>query len=72
MAEPTTKIHGKRVTESQLINEIHSLLHGTGSRPYPLSVTEVAKILGVSRMTIYRYVRKMKKDKSVPKLRDGH
>jgi len=52
MAEPTTKIHGKRVTEPQLMHEIHSLLHGTGSRPYPLSVTEVAKTLDISRMTV--------------------
>jgi len=51
--QPHIRLKKKRSTESEIINEIHSLLHDTGNRPYPLAVTETAKILGVSRDTIY-------------------
>lgn len=36
-------------------------------QPYPLTVTETAKVLGVSRNTIYRYVKKMKEEKKILK-----
>lgn len=64
------RLQKKKATEEQIINEIHSLLHGTGPRPYPLSVTETAKLLGVSRDTIYRYIKKMKEDKKILKTKD--
>lgn len=54
----------------QIINEIHSILHRTGSRSYPLTVTETAKVLGVSRDTIYRYVKKMKDQSKILKTKD--
>ena len=70
MSRPHIKLKKKRSTEDQIINEIHSLLHGTGTRPYPLTVTETAKVLGVSRDTIYRYVKKMKGESRILKTQD--
>lgn len=46
------------------------MLYGTGSRPYPLTVTETAKVLGVSRDTIYRYVKMMNGEKRILKTKD--
>ena len=65
------KLHGCKSTEEQITNEIYNLITGKGSRPYPLSVTETAKMLGVSRETIYQYIRKMKGDKSIQKTSSG-
>ncbi|MEX0861220.1 helix-turn-helix domain-containing protein [Nitrosopumilus sp.] len=65
------KIHGHKSTEEQITNEIHSLITGKGSRPYPLSVTETAKTLGVSRETIYQYIRKMKGSQAIQKTSSG-
>ncbi len=53
---PRTKLYGKRATEQELLSEITSLLTGH-SRPYPLRPTEIAQILGVSRQTIYQYIK---------------
>jgi hypothetical protein len=70
MITPRIRLKKKRSTEDQIINEIHSLLYGTGSRPYPLTVTETAKVLGVSRDTIYRYVKLMNGEKKILKTKD--
>ncbi len=70
MSRPHIKLKNKRTTEDQIIEEIHCLLHGTGNRPYPLTVTETAKILGVSRDTVYRYIKKMKGEKKILKTKD--
>ncbi len=70
LSRPHIRLQKKRSTEEQIINEIHSLLYGTGSRPYPLTVTETAKVLGVSRDTIYRYIKKMKDESKILKTKD--
>ncbi len=70
MSRPHIRLQKKRATEDQIINEIYNLLHGTGNRPYPLTVTETAKVLGVSRDTIYRYVKKMKGESKILKTKD--
>lgn len=70
MSRPHIRLQKKRATEDQITNEIYNLLHGTGNRPYPLTVTETAKVLGVSRDTIYRYVKKMKGESKILKTRD--
>jgi len=70
LSRPHIKLQKKRSTEEQITHEIHSLLHGTGTRPYPLTVTETAKILGVSRDTIYRYVKKMNGESKILKTKD--
>ena len=57
MRSPRIRLYGKRVTKDQIILEITNLLHGTSvRRPYSLPVQEVAKVLGVSRATIYKYI----------------
>jgi len=65
------KIRKKRATEQQITEEIFSLLHGNGSRPYSLSVTEIAKTLGVSRDTVYRYIKKMKDVQQILRDKNG-
>ncbi len=68
---PRVRLDGKKTTTKALIHEIISLLQGTSvRRPYPLSVTEVAKILGVTRHTIYNYIN-LAKDQSIPRLENG-
>ena len=59
------KLYGRKSTEEKITNEIYNLITGKGSRPYPLSITETAKTLKVSRVTIYRYIKKMKGAKSI-------
>jgi hypothetical protein len=44
---------------------------GKGPRPYPVSITETTKLLGVSRDTIYRYIKKMKGDKVIKRIPSG-
>lgn len=46
------------------MQEISDLVQGTGSRPYPIPMTEVAKMLGVCRKTVYNYMKRMKLEKS--------
>jgi len=59
------RLYGKRVIEEQITQEITDLLHGESARPYPLSVTETARLLGVCRTTVYNYLKRMKSlDKS--------
>jgi len=57
---PRVKLRGRRPTEEKIAQEISDLLHGEGARPYPLSVTETAKLLGVCRTTVYNYLKRMK------------
>jgi len=57
---PKVRLHGKKASESQIIQEISNMIHGTGSRPYPIPITEVAKNLGVCRKTVYNYIKRMK------------
>jgi len=66
LSRPHIRLQKKRSTEEQITNEIHSLLHGTGFRPYPLTVTEAAKVLGVMG-TIYRYIKKKEGEKKILK-----
>jgi len=53
------RINGKRASEEKITQEIAKLLHGNGYRPYPLSVTETAKLLGVCRSTVYNYLKRI-------------
>jgi len=66
LSRPHIKLK-KRTAEEQIINEIHSLLHVTGPRQYPLTATDTAKVLGVFHDTIYRYIKKMKEKKRFSK-----
>jgi len=57
---PRMRLNGKRVSETQIVQEISDMVYGTGSRPYPIPMTEVAKMLGVCRKTVYNYMKRMK------------
>lgn len=57
---PRIRLNGKRPSETQVLQEISDMIHGTGSRPYPLPITEIAKMLGVSRATVYNYIKRMR------------
>jgi len=54
------RLNGKKSSEIQILQEISAMIHGTGSRPYPIPITEVAKMLGVTRKTVYNYIKRMK------------
>ncbi|NND87288.1 MAG: hypothetical protein HKM23_08230 [Nitrosopumilus sp.] len=71
MGRTYIRIRKKRATEQQIADEIFSLLHGNGSRPYSLSFTETAKTLAVSRDTIYRYIKKMHGTQQILKDKNG-
>lgn len=64
---PKLKIRGKRATAEQIESEISALIHGNGSRPYPISTSEVARILGISRTTVYYYLNRLKEQGKVSK-----
>jgi len=65
------RLNGRRITREHLLEEITTLLQGTSQRrPYPLTITEVARLLNTSRQTIYNYV-KLSKDDSIPRLGNG-
>ncbi len=59
---PRIKLNGRRAAEEQITQEISSLIHGKSVRPYPLSVTETAKILGVCRTTFYNYLKRIREN----------
>jgi DNA-binding NtrC family response regulator len=61
---PRLRLHGKKASETQIMQEISEMIHGTGSRPCPIPMTEVAKMLGVCRKTVYNYMKRMKLEKS--------
>jgi len=71
LARTFIKIRKRRATEQQITDEIFLLLYGNGSRSYSLSVTETAKTLGVSRDTIYRYIKKMNGAQQILKNKNG-
>jgi DNA invertase Pin-like site-specific DNA recombinase len=53
------RLDGKNVTEEQISSEIYNLIHGVGEKPYPLTVIETAKFLGIDVHTVYTYMHKM-------------
>ena len=61
---PRMHLHSKKASETQIIQEISEMINGTGSRPYPLPITEVAKMLGVCRKTVYNYIKRMELEKT--------
>ncbi len=70
--KPRIRLYGKKVTQEQITNEIHSLLHGNADQPYPLSAGEIAKVLGIDKKTVYNYIRKFPKQDDIAKLPSGH
>ena len=72
MARRKLSLYGKKATSDNILEEIHRLLYAKGNRPYPLRPSEIAKIIGVSRKTVYDYIRKLSKRGDVVRLPSGH
>jgi len=68
---PRLKIQGKRATIQQIEKEISELIYGKDNRPYPIPVSEIAKMLGISRSTIYYYLNRLKEQNQVSKKHTG-
>ncbi len=58
---PRIRLRGKPTSEEQIAQEISDLLYGKSARPYPLSVSETARLLGVCRTTVYSYLKRMQR-----------
>ncbi|MBT8242586.1 MAG: HTH domain-containing protein, partial [Nitrosopumilus sp.] len=69
MARRKLKLYGKKTTPDDILAEIYQLLYAKGERPYPLRPSEIAKIIGVSRKTIYNYINKLSKQGDVIRLK---
>lgn len=67
--QPRIRLYGKRSSEGKIVEEIHNLLTGNSSRPYPLSAAEIAKVLGISRKTVYNYLQKIPQ---LQRVKSGH
>lgn len=65
------RLNGKKATQDQIANEIYNLIMGKGSRPYPASISETARLLGISRETVYQYIKKLRGEKAIQKLPSG-
>jgi len=72
MKRTRIRLGGKRASEEQIIDEIYNLITGKGSRPYPIPITETARLLGVSRETVYQYIKKMKGDHAIKRTSTGN
>lgn len=71
MKRTRIRLGGKKASEEQIIDEIYNLITGKGSRPYPIPITETARLLSVSRETVYQYIKKMKGGKTIKKTSTG-
>ena len=69
---PRIRLYGKRAQQERISKEIRDLLEGNASRPYPLTIAEIAKVLGVCRQTVYNYINRLKKEKAIPRYASGH
>ena len=72
MVRRKLKLYGKRTTADDILEEIHRLLYAKGSRPYSLRPAEIAKTIGVSRKTVYNYIKKLSTRGDVVQLPSGH
>jgi len=72
MARRRLKLYGKKATPEDILEEIHRLLFAKGNRPYPLRPPEIAKAIGISRDTVYNYIKKLSKRGDVVRLPSGH
>jgi Mn-dependent DtxR family transcriptional regulator len=69
---PRIKLYGKKATHEKITKEIRDLLEGNAARPYPITVVEIAKVLGVCRKTVYNYINRISKEESIARLPSGH
>ncbi|MCE9652260.1 MAG: HTH domain-containing protein [Nitrosarchaeum sp.] len=71
MRSPQIRLNGRKASEEKILDAIHSLITGSGETHYPVSITQTAKMLGVSRQTIYQYIKKMKGDRTIKRTSTG-
>lgn len=72
MARRRLKLYGKKATHDDILEEVNRLLYAKGNRPYPLKPSEIAKAIGMSRQSIYNYIKKLSKNGSMVRLQSGH
>ena len=72
MARNRLRLYGKKVTQDDILEEIYRLLYGKGDRPYPLKPSEITKVIGLNRNSIYNYIKKLSQRGDVVKLPSGH
>ncbi|HJJ23543.1 MAG TPA: hypothetical protein OQH54_07525 [Nitrosopumilus sp.] len=41
---PRMRLNGRKTSEIKIVQEISDMIQGMGSRPYPIPITEVAKM----------------------------
>jgi len=71
MTQCRVKLYGKRAAHDDFLEEIYRLLYAKGERPYPIRPTEIAKVLGVCRQTVYSYIKKLAKRGDMVRLPSG-
>ena len=71
MSRCRLRLYGKKATTDDILNEIHKLLFGNGDKPYPLLPVEVAKTIGLSRGSVYQYIKKLCQRGEMAKLPSG-
>ena len=69
---PRIKLYGKKAPQEKITKEIRDLLEGNATIPYPLTIAEIAKVLGVCRTTVYNYINRISKQESIARLPSGH
>ncbi len=72
MARRKLKLYGKKATQDDILDEINRLLYAKGNRPYPLKPSEIAKAIGISRQSVYNYIKKLSERGNMIRLQSGH
>jgi len=72
MARRKLKLYGKKATHDDILEEINRLLYAKGNRPYPLKPSEIAKAIGMSRQSVYNYIKKLSNQGNMVRLQSGH
>jgi len=72
MTRHRLELYGKKVTQDDILEEIYRLLYGKGDRPYPLKPSEIAKVIDLSRDSVYNYIKKLYQRGDLAKLPSGH
>ncbi len=71
MARCRLRLYGKKVTQDDILEEINRLLYGKGNRPFPLKPSEIGKVIGLNRTSVYGYIKKLSQRGDLPKLPSG-
>jgi hypothetical protein len=58
---PRIKLYGKKASQEKITKEIRDLLEVNTARPYPLTIAEIAKVLGVQVNSLQLYQSNIKR-----------